>query len=596
MRKITSLIVTALFLVNNITYALSPQPGSLNPGTRNEMCKAAALRIAHNIGPGTGRLLETLEKLTEEERHVFKGRPLNLKWATNFRGADWDNPPRYWRNNKALSGGIKYHNLLAALGIYINRKIKSSIPENIILTKGYLGSENVIIECGYFRANEEEGELPVAQIEKEGDKIKLILHPKIGDLWDSIKINDIWFDYTFPDGRTRTVSCALELLKWLAEPNKRTKKCDIVAEAVKLWFLGSFCMPDSVRYNNETFGRRLNWIFKEGSISKRHEELHSQFPNINTPDRIKERKLAMQLARLINYHYFVRIGQRRPPSYKNIRVEEESIVDERTGNTSHIPSYRFVYYGIEVRFSINPVLLPYLQLAPDDVKNAVCEHIIECGGNMENILKCVYSDGIKFGEERLNGAYRGRIDIKGVARRLDLEGIYGRSRMETGIVKDGLNKKLEGIEFEVRQGGAFGADELFSNIVLITGTIRPAEEAFQKDTEETAEERKESQDTKVPYMKPTEATPFGTLFKTLGIKSKDITKNQESKKPWHHAQREGEQGYSSVPDTPHIEEGVPFPEGEEPEEEMSVHNALLRVRYWTLCTPAWFPFLPEDIT
>ena len=90
MKKIISLTVAILFLVNNLSYALNVQPGSLDPIKRQEMYAKAQQLWREKAGPGGTWLDEFLSKMSGQ--HSIEEKPessveLNLdNWYDKFNG------------------------------------------------------------------------------------------------------------------------------------------------------------------------------------------------------------------------------------------------------------------------------------------------------------------------------------------------------------------------------------------------------------------------------------------------------------------------------------------------------------------------------
>jgi len=373
MKKIISLTVAILFLVNNLSYALNVQPGSLNPATRSEMYAGAGELWRAKVGPGGSWIDRFLAKM---QLHHFVGEKPEIK------GITFDPSPRYyplsWKDNPILHK----KNLIEALECF--RDTEAQIPAELLeIKEGY-----------YELEKEKKGELPLARIEEYyyglEKRHRLIIHTKLVQMWNHIRENDVWFDYTFGNDKTRTISLAWGIFYWVAKHEmmdltkdghffeveyKRTKQGTLekqrnqqkggghigynveekklmvnrdemfasqiggrhseINNIFGLWFLQSYCFYDSTRYNNNVFAKRLSYILDPSPErsdnkflmqDKIIETFVKEFPCFMQKYYASEKnKLAFikNLELAINYHFFSRKGVKVPKLTVDPKLIEE---------------------------------------------------------------------------------------------------------------------------------------------------------------------------------------------------------------------------------------------------------------------------------
>src|SRR3989338_1951976 len=130
-QKIICITIAAIFLVDNIAYGLSPMPGSTQPSTRAAMYALGQKLFAAKRGPGSidfDRYESRFFVSREILRHVDLGVFLNEAggYGAKFIKADYDNPPKAWKNNPLL----KERDLISAFKAF--RETEAKIPaENL---------------------------------------------------------------------------------------------------------------------------------------------------------------------------------------------------------------------------------------------------------------------------------------------------------------------------------------------------------------------------------------------------------------------------------------------------------------------------------
>jgi len=353
MKKIISLTVAILFLVNNISYALNVQPGSINPAVRNAMYAGAQQLWRAKVGPGGTWIDRVLGKL---QIRKFIGEEPEIENMT------FNSSPKYypasWKKNPILHKT----DLIDALECY--RDNEAQIP-----------AELLEIEEGYYELEKgKEGELPLARIEEYQygleTRHRLIIHTKLVQMWNHIRKNDVWFDYTFEDGAVRTSSLAWGIfyqiakhemadlwkdetlsvavykiskqgevekqyntpkggghLGWYVEKGKKKIKeerdedianqiggrYNVISDDILFWFFQSYCFYDSTRYNNRTFSKRMKWVFSRAGTEK-GASLLKEFPKLSRAwfSSFKKKQEHLLVCQAINYHFFSRKGVKVP--------------------------------------------------------------------------------------------------------------------------------------------------------------------------------------------------------------------------------------------------------------------------------------------
>jgi len=365
MKKIISLTVAILFLVNNLSYALNVQPGSINPTVRKEMYAGAGELWRAKVGPG-GTWLDRM--LSKWHGHHFIGEKPELK------GIKFNSDPKYYPVKWKLHNPILLKkDLIEALECFRDNEAK--IP-----------SELLEIKEGYYELEKEkQGELPLARIEEYQygleTRHRIIVHTKLVQMWNHIRENDVWFDYTFEDGETRTISLAWGIFYRIAKHEmedlwkgetlsvavykiskqgeikkqddvpkdgghigwdvyKNKKRIQVtfnevlanqiggrystINDTMWLWFLQSYCFYDSTRYNNHTFHSRLMEIFSS-NMRMEGPNFLNEFPNLSKDFSPKSEKdlFCRKLALAVNYHFFSRKGVKVPKLTVDPKLIEE---------------------------------------------------------------------------------------------------------------------------------------------------------------------------------------------------------------------------------------------------------------------------------
>ena len=344
LNKIISTVVLACFLVNtamsDYAFALSTMPGSTQAPTREGMYALAQKLFAAKRGPGAIDFDMYLPT-------TFTGLASEIP-GVKVVPADYNKPPIAWKNNPIL----QKTDLIKAF-------------EHFRDNEAWIFSKELAIKEGYWELEKEkEGELPIARIEEYSDgTYGLVIHTKFVQMWNDIRKNDIWFEYTFQDGKTRTVSLAWALFYRIAKhemadirdssgeykggghilhvedpmalqletatqaqeneniANEIGGRYKILNDALWMWFLGSYCFGNVTRYNNDILKERLEWFFDPASEEDESLDLKSEFPNLLANNEAKQ--FAIQFALLVNQGYFS-----RPDTRVAAPIVEHKFIDD----------------------------------------------------------------------------------------------------------------------------------------------------------------------------------------------------------------------------------------------------------------------------
>lgn len=322
LRKILHVALIVTFLFNNAAYGLAPENVSNNPSDpiRGEMFAAGQKLFGIKHGPGS----IDFDKALAGSFVGTTPRVNGIKTVT----ADYSRLPKGWENNPVL----QEKSIVKALQYFRDNEAK--IP-----------ADALAITEGYYEVDSSAGEVPTARLIVNADGTsELVIHTEFARMWEHIRANDVWFDYTFPDGATRTVSLAWAIFYRVAkhEMADRRKIDDIlkggghavssataaaagveidadetsanyiggrystVNDGMWMWFLGSYCFGDSTRYDNRTLEARLRWFFNPKNEADGKLGLASEFPRLTYLDGKAE--LAIHAALTVNHAFFSRKG------------------------------------------------------------------------------------------------------------------------------------------------------------------------------------------------------------------------------------------------------------------------------------------------
>ena len=354
--KIISILVSLLLSTNTIVYSLGTMPVTEKPHIKKEWDAAGRKLFA-------ARWTECTIAFDPYYKPIeFMGEPgPRPAGISAIKKANYKQMPESWKKSsffqevliknrnyeKINYGEIKEVEQLLVKAFKYYRSHEAQIPQEL-----------VDIKIDYFEVKEEAGEVPISRIEKyEDGTYALVIHPTFARTWADLLINDIWIKYDgFVDKKQpqkkqnpRYVSLAWGIFYRIAKHemsdlDKKTKvsKGDYrghltsypetedmdsllseplffenpneeeannisgnyagINDSIWLWFLGSYCSEDPVRYDNETLKKRIDWIFT--SKVARKNSLHKEFPLLN--ENLNLRGWAKALALNINHEYFSR--------------------------------------------------------------------------------------------------------------------------------------------------------------------------------------------------------------------------------------------------------------------------------------------------
>lgn len=348
-------IVAIFFSINDICFGLGVQPGSTQPPVQDKMYAAGQKLWVEKYGPGAANF----DELGPGYCNFTGAAPEmpNVEFVPEDTGAY----NIYVENHSASKNIFKEKDLIIALRLFAFEEAK--LPLSLFS-----------VNEGYFEADENKGELPIARIEKFIDqgqiKYNLVVDTRFVQLWNYIRENDIYFTYDFSDGQRRTVSLAWGIFYRLAKhemadlkktpsllfpdtglpkggghivysPDKnkyqiRTKDAEtnsiggryaVINDALWMWFLGSYCFGKPTQYNNDALRNRLLWFFGlykgkgEAKFNRRAIEhgLPDEFPNLHDAAAREE---AINLALAINYRFFTRPIAIPTPGSSQILIDE----------------------------------------------------------------------------------------------------------------------------------------------------------------------------------------------------------------------------------------------------------------------------------
>ena len=342
-RKTVSFIVAVIFIFNQTAFGLATINASGDMGdtlsTKKEAHALGEKKFLAKMGPGA-------IDFDSYEPAIFTGAEPVIP-ETDIIPADYTNTPEAWIINPIL----QKTDLIEAFKYFRDHEAQLGGDDL---------NKKLEIKSGVFAFNPTKGEVPVAKIVEFSDKCTLIIHEDFVRMWNDIRSNDIWIETELPDpddpGKTakRTVSLAWALFYRIAKhemsdlrssglnftpkseghifanlatgvvgfdadetkANAISGRYAQINDSIWLWFLGSYCFANSTQFNNNTLRERLNWFFDgEDAINA---DLPLEFPNImNDPSGREE---AINMALLVNYHYYNNLIRMRTSPERNIEI------------------------------------------------------------------------------------------------------------------------------------------------------------------------------------------------------------------------------------------------------------------------------------
>jgi hypothetical protein len=346
-KNVVSIVISFLFLSNNISFALSPPitSGDLGSGdvTRTKMQALGGKIFAAKFGPGSIDFDAYPDDVFAGEMPVVEGiKPVKRDYA---------NPPAEWGNNPILGKT----DIIEAFKYF--RDNEADMPVG-------MSRKNLNISRGTFEHDKTKGQIPVSQLTHLRNTTfrTLIIHEDFVRMWNDIRKNDLWFEVEIPKqgnpSKTvkRKVSLAWALFYRIAKHEMsdlrksdesykpkslghfevvkqqefKINESEVLAntiaggyadinDALWLWFLGSYCFGKTTQRNNYILNERLHWFFNgKDAIDA---ELDQEFPRLAT--NMEKRKRAIQTALLVNYRYYSgkdKANRRAAPAKKQISV------------------------------------------------------------------------------------------------------------------------------------------------------------------------------------------------------------------------------------------------------------------------------------
>ncbi|MBN2452627.1 MAG: 6-phosphogluconolactonase [Candidatus Omnitrophica bacterium] len=352
-KKILSLVIACTFFVNNIAYGLSPGivSGGLRSngnGVKEAMYAGAQKLFAANRGPGA-------INFGDYKPTKFSGAVPEIP-GLKFVPVNYDKLPNGWELNPILHGQL---DLVSEFKLFREKE-------------ALIDSSKLPISEAYYDLNgKNAGEIPLARIEnivgRANDEYQhLAIHTDFVQMWNDIKQNDVWFEYVFEDGQTRTASLAWAIFYRVAKhemmdlkkPNYKdpflhakggghakltsfdglTVRSDenlanfidgryaTINDAAWLWFLGSYCFGETTQYDNDTLKKRLQWFFSDES------GLASEFPELDAfPSK---REAVINLALAINGQFYTKY--RKTPVSAQDLAKRQRLMEEYNIRKPHI--------------------------------------------------------------------------------------------------------------------------------------------------------------------------------------------------------------------------------------------------------------------
>ena len=359
-RKIISLIVIIVFFANSLSFALSPQLGGTNPDIRREMYALGEKKFDDRGAPGSIVLPGY-----RHSRRLEKQKPKPMP-GLKFIDARGKTPPKSWRKNPIL----KEISLIDAFKYF--RDVEARISP-----------EKLEIQEGWFPVKD--NRFPLTRLEPhKGGKWVLVVHPKLIKWWEHLRENDLWYTRRFADGTERTISVAWGIFFRIAkhemmdlESSKAGRVVDFHEDisAVKpkggghfssffpieydeleankiggnykydndkiwLWFLTSYLVGDTTRYDNVKLKQRCEWIFD--SRKSNGKKLDEEFPNIK--DDFGLWGEAIRFTENLNYAFFTRKVEVRSKGEVEVKLLEVPDLEGDESFLEHIKALKADYY------------------------------------------------------------------------------------------------------------------------------------------------------------------------------------------------------------------------------------------------------------
>ncbi|MDD3905639.1 MAG: hypothetical protein PHS46_03790 [Candidatus Omnitrophica bacterium] len=312
--KIISLVVASAFLLNSVAYGLGTMPGTTQPAVQDEMINMLRDGLLKK-GPSALR-----DALSSETIHA-EFSPSVEPAANGIRLLD--GVPAGMESDPAFNA----ENLAEA--------IEKVLPGDVVSVDNY-------------RADNP-GDFPVAKMSRDGDRKKWTVHEYMASAWENIKSRDVIFTYTYQDGHAEAFSLASLLLDEVTSLGKRPHddgRTGIVRDAVRAWFVGSYCLSNETRYNNDKLEERVRWFCRDAKAAEMG--FLKAFPYMAETDETLAR--GVELVRFINRCFYA-------PDKQVAQSDAEQAGTDQSNATETIPS--------EVKQKIASVMFTHVKYTPD---------------------------------------------------------------------------------------------------------------------------------------------------------------------------------------------------------------------------------------
>jgi len=321
-------------VVIDFAFALAPRIASQDPDEIERIYAGGQKLFAAMRGPGSELPLRAYKPGWQRPAKVEGGEPVVR--GLDFDGIDYASIPEGWYKNLILS---KTTDLVRAFKIF--KEDEARLSYNYGVTEGY-----------WELKKGGDGEIPICRWERHNvtGQWTLVIHPDFIRMWKDIRENDVWFEYTFPDGKTRTVSLAWAIFYRVAKhemtdldmrlrtakgsglghitsgdvssghvfvsqdeesANRIGGRYALVNDAIWMWFLGSYCFPGySAKYNSNVARARYLWFlgsykgYNSKNLNAKAVELgfNKEFPDLISDSDARDR--AIDIAVAVNHRFY----------------------------------------------------------------------------------------------------------------------------------------------------------------------------------------------------------------------------------------------------------------------------------------------------
>jgi len=375
MRRIVSIIIAILFLIDNMSFGLSVPNTSndMDPKASNQtkenMCMLAEAQYLQKIGAGAD---DEKRKLTKPKKFkntidLYEFKMIKTTFLTRRLNKDMANRTEvnpYLEQilpNSDINPIYEIDDIVKAFEYFRDNEAK--------ISKDFLE-----IKRGYFPMKE--NTFNPARIEKnpKGSKTPytLIVHTEFEQMWDHIKANDVWFEKEFENGEKRIISVAWGLFYRIAkhemtdwrDGGKITKggghvhskqgsgsekkhgvfkdeeyanviygNYSYINDAILLWFMGVYKYSDANRYDNEKFETVVRDFFDRKKEEERRKgekaiRMDIVFPRLGFSPSVEFEEVLL-LGKGINQNFFSNVPYSETDRVKALLAMPEIKVDKK---------------------------------------------------------------------------------------------------------------------------------------------------------------------------------------------------------------------------------------------------------------------------